>query len=73
MAKYLAIMKALLTEFKMIKIEQVGRDLNLHADTLAGFTSVFERKTGHTIAVDLISSSSLKMTQKSILVNTELG
>ena len=35
-AKYLAVAKNLLTEFRAIKIEQVGRDLNSHADALVG-------------------------------------
>ena len=30
MAKYLAIVKTFLIEFKVVKIEQVRRDLNLH-------------------------------------------
>ncbi|GFZ14587.1 hypothetical protein Acr_24g0007770 [Actinidia rufa] len=73
MAKYLAIAKAFLTEFKADKIEQVGRDLNSHIDALAGLASVFEGEIGHTIAVDLVSAPSLEMTRESILVNTELG
>ena len=43
MAKYLAIAKALLTEFKVVKIEQVGRDLNSYAN--ARLASIFEGKT----------------------------
>ena len=73
MAKYLAVAKNLLTKFKAIKIEQVGRDLNSHADALAGLASVFKGKTGQTIAIKLISSPNLKISQESILVNTELG
>ena len=42
MVKYLAITKTLLTEFKLVQIEQVGKDLNSHADALAGLASVFE-------------------------------
>ena len=41
MAKYFAITKNLLTEFKAVKIEQVGRDLNSHADVLVGMASIF--------------------------------
>ena len=57
MAKYLN----LLTEFGAVKIEQVRRDLNSHADTLAGLASIFEGKIGWTIAVDLISALSHEM------------
>ena len=46
MAKYLAIAKTFLTEFKAVKIEQVGRDLNSYADALATLASFFERGTG---------------------------
>ena len=44
MAKYLVIAKTLLIEFRVVKIKQVGRDLNYHAqlDALAGLASVFE-------------------------------
>ena len=36
MAKYLAMANNILTGFKAVKIEQIGRDLNSHADVLAG-------------------------------------
>ena len=54
MAKYLAIAKALLIEFRVIKIKRVGGDLNSHVDSLEGLVSIFEEKTRQTIAVDLI-------------------
>ena len=54
MTKYLAITKTLITEFKEVKIEQVGRDLNSHVGALVGLTSVFEEETGRTIVVYLI-------------------
>ncbi|GFS31591.1 hypothetical protein Acr_00g0018250 [Actinidia rufa] len=73
MAKYLAITKALLTEFKAVIIEQARRDLNSHADALAGLASMFEGEVGRTIIVDLILAPSLERTQESILVNTKLG
>ncbi|GFS41376.1 hypothetical protein Acr_00g0073960 [Actinidia rufa] len=38
-----------------IKIEQVGRELNAHANALASPASVFEGEIGRTIGVDLIS------------------
>ena len=41
MAKYLVIAKTLLIEFKVVKIEYVGRNLNAHADTLAGLALIF--------------------------------
>ena len=44
MTKYLAIAKALLIEFKAVKVEQVGRDLNSHANALAGLASIFKGK-----------------------------
>ena len=62
-----------LTEFKAVKIEQVGRDLNSNADALAGLPSVFEGEIGQTIAVDLISAPSYKKHQEFVLVNIELG
>ena len=73
MAKYLEIGKTLLTKFKAVKIEQVGKDLNLHAGALASLTLVFKGKLGQTIAVDLISALNHDMSQESILVNTKLG
>ena len=73
MAKYLIVVKNLLIEFRAIKIEKVGRDLNSHEDALAGLASVFEGETGWTIVVDLISAPSHEVSQESILVNTKLG
>ena len=73
MAKYLAIAKALLIEFKAIKIEQVGRDLNSHEGALACLALVFEGKIRRTIVVDLISAPSHESSPESILVNTKLG
>ena len=35
MAKYMANANTILTEFRAVQIEQVGRDLNSHADALA--------------------------------------
>ena len=49
MAKYLAVTKNLLTEFKAVKIEQVGRNLNSHVDALVGLALIFEGETGWTI------------------------
>ena len=72
MAKYLVVAKSLLTEFRAVRIKQVGRDLNSHADTLVGLASVFEGEIGRIIVVDLISALSHKIQQESILVNTEL-
>ena len=61
MDKYLVVAKNLLTEFKVVKIEQVGRDLNSHADTLASLASFFKGKTSRTITIDLISAPSHEM------------
>ena len=55
MAKYLAIAKNLLTKFRAVKIERIGRNLNSHADALAGLALVFEGELGWTITVDLTS------------------
>ena len=46
MAKYLATTKILLTEFRVVKIKQVWRDLNSHIDELVGLVSVFEGENG---------------------------
>ena len=46
MAKYLAVAKNLLTEFRAVKIKQVGRDLNSHANVLVGLVLIFEGKVG---------------------------
>ena len=73
MAKYLTMAKNLLIEFRAVKIEQVGRDLNSHADALVGLASIFKGEIRWTIAVDLISTPSHEIPQESILVNTELG
>ena len=64
MAKYLAIAKALLIEFKAVKIEQVGRDLNFHTDALVGLASVFKGKLGRTIVVNLILALVMKCPKK---------
>ena len=45
MAKYLAIAKILLIEFRAVKVEQVRRDLNARTDTLEGLASIFRGKT----------------------------
>ena len=60
MAKYLAMAKKLLTEFRAIKIEQVGRDLNSYANALAGLALVFEHKSSRTVAIELISVGPLQ-------------
>ncbi|GFY84506.1 hypothetical protein Acr_03g0012800 [Actinidia rufa] len=60
MVRYLAVAKNLLTEFKAVKIEQVRRDQNSHADALVGLASIFEGKAGWTIAIELLSVPSLK-------------
>ena len=73
MAIYLAVANNLFTEFKAVKIEQVGRDLNSHVDALASLASIFKGETGQTIAIDLILALNLEIPQKSVLVNTELG
>ena len=70
MAKYLVMAKNLLTKFRAVKIEQVGRDLNSHVDALAGLASIFEGESGWTIVVKLVPI--LEMQQESVLVNTEL-
>ena len=46
MARYLVVAKNLLTKFKAVKIEQVWRDQNSHADALAGLASIFEGEAG---------------------------
>ena len=73
MAKYLAITKTLLIEFRAVKIEQVGRDLKSHTDALTSLASVFEGENGQPIAVDLISIPSYKINQEVVLSKTELG
>ena len=72
MAKYLAIAKTLLTKFRAVTIEQVRRDLNAHANALVGLASIFERETGWTITMDLISVPSHDVCQDLVLVNTDL-
>ena len=54
MAKYLEISMTFLIKFRVAQIEQVRRDLNSHADALAGLALVFEGEIGRTIAVNLI-------------------
>ena len=44
MAKYLVVVKPHLREFLDVKIEQVGIDMNSHANALAGVASIFEGK-----------------------------
>ena len=61
------------SEFKAIKIEQVGRDLNRHAVALASLASVFEGEAGRTISVELISAPILEIPQEFVLINTKLG
>ena len=73
MPKYFVVAKNLLTEFRVVKIEQVRRDLNSHADTLVGLASVFKGEIGQRIVVNLILAPSHEMSQESILVNTKLG
>ena len=58
MAKYLAIAKILLIEFRAVKVEQVRRDLNARTDTLEGLASIFRGKTKQTITVDIILAPS---------------
>ena len=67
------IAKTLVTEFRAVKIEQVGRDLNSYVNALADLALVFEREIGRTIVVDLISVPSHEIHQESVLSNTELG
>ncbi|GFZ14630.1 hypothetical protein Acr_24g0008200 [Actinidia rufa] len=72
MAKYLAVAKNLLKEFRAVKIEQVEKDSNAYANALAGLESIFEGEIGRTIAVELISAPSHETVLESIFVNTEL-
>ncbi|XP_057465149.1 uncharacterized protein LOC130754889 [Actinidia eriantha] len=72
MAKYLRMAKGLINEFRTFKIEQVGRELNAHADSLAALAVVFEGEIGRTIAVDIIPILSIEDMQDSVMVNTEL-
>ena len=73
MAKYLVVAKNLLTEFRIVKIEQVRKVLHSHADTPVGLATVCEGKIGWTIAVDLILAPNYEVPQEFILVNTEVG
>ena len=74
MAKYLKVARSLISEFRAVEIEQVGRELNAHADALASLASVFEEENGRTVAIGVISVPSIEETPKmSIFVNTELG
>ncbi|GFZ05420.1 hypothetical protein Acr_17g0009920 [Actinidia rufa] len=73
MAKYLRVAKSLINEFIIVKIEQVRRELNAHADSLAALAAVFKGEIGRTVIVNIVSAPSIKETQKSVLVNMELG
>ncbi|XP_057508229.1 uncharacterized protein LOC130791101 [Actinidia eriantha] len=73
MAKYLRIAKSLISEFRTVKIEQVGRELNAHADSLTALAAIFEGEIGRTVAVNIISAPSIEDMQESVMVNTELG
>ncbi|GFZ15662.1 hypothetical protein Acr_25g0000710 [Actinidia rufa] len=73
MEKYLKVARNLLSEFRAVKIEQVGREFNTHADALASLASTVEGDLGRTVAVDVISVPSIEETQSSIFVNTQLG
>ena len=73
MAKYLAVAKNILTQFKVVKIEQVWRDLNSHANALKGLALIFEGEIGRTIVLDRILALSHEVPQEPILFNTELG
>ncbi|GFZ15658.1 hypothetical protein Acr_25g0000670 [Actinidia rufa] len=73
MAKYLQVEKNLLSEFRAVKIEQVGREFNAHADALASLASTFEGNHGRTVAVNVVSVPNIEETQSSVLVNTQLG
>ncbi|XP_057488501.1 uncharacterized protein LOC130774471 [Actinidia eriantha] len=73
MAKYLQVAKNLLSEFRIVRIEQVGREFNAHADALASLASAFEGDHGRMVAVDVVSIPSIEEAQSSVLVNTQLG
>ncbi|XP_057488824.1 uncharacterized protein LOC130774783 [Actinidia eriantha] len=51
MAKYLKMVKSLISGFRAVKIEQIGRELNAHADALVALASVSEGEIGRTIVV----------------------
>ncbi|GFY95165.1 hypothetical protein Acr_10g0005500 [Actinidia rufa] len=55
----LCVAKNLLSEFRAVEIEQVGREFNAHADALASLASTFEGDHGRTVAVDVISTDQL--------------
>ena len=61
MAKYLTMAKNFLTEFRVVKIEQVWKDLISHANALVELASIFDGEIGQTIAIDLISIASHKV------------
>ncbi|XP_057465748.1 uncharacterized protein LOC130755372 [Actinidia eriantha] len=73
MEKYLRMAKSLISEFRTVKIDQVGRELNAHADSLAALATVFDGEISRTVAVDIISAPSIEDMHESVMVNTELG
>ena len=42
----MAIAKTLIAKFQVVKIEQLGRDLNGHTDALVDLASTFEGENG---------------------------
>ncbi|GFY90940.1 hypothetical protein Acr_07g0011360 [Actinidia rufa] len=63
--KYLRMAKSLISEFRAVNIEQVGRKLDAHADALVALASVFEGEIGRTVAVDVVSVLSIEEAQNS--------
>ncbi|GFY85714.1 hypothetical protein Acr_04g0004520 [Actinidia rufa] len=64
--------KSLISEFRAVKIKQIGKELNAHADVLAALPSMSEGEIGRIVAVNVISVPSIDVTQEHVLINTEL-
>ena len=58
MLSYLSIVKSLLSKFDFMRVEQIGREHNSHADILAKLATALETDLHRTVTVEILSASS---------------
>ena len=61
MGKYMEQVREILTRFGSIKISQVGREQNAHADALAGLASAAEVPEFRTVSIEQLNQASISL------------
>lgn len=73
MTKYVHSVKELMKDFSNIKIEQVVRDCNSHADALAGLAAACDNGESRTITIGTIERPTIEDPQAEEVFTTMYG